>query len=135
MSLSDCKLLSLNELTDERGKLAYLETNDVVPFDIARIYYLYDVPKKSSRGAHAHKKLEQIMIAISGSFDVKLNDGENESIFHLRRPNEGLYIGREIWRDIYNFSEDGVCLVLASLHYTEDDYIRKYDDFIKYIES
>lgn len=102
-----------------------------MPFNISRIYYLYDVPGNTSRGAHAHRALHQFMIAISGSFDVTLDDGNGKRRFHLDQPNQGLYICPMIWRDLYHFSSGAVCLVLASEFYDEQDYIRDYDQFIK----
>jgi len=130
MSLFDCKILDLPKISDPRGNLTFIENKSQIPFDIRRIYYLYDVPGGSERGGHAHKELSQLIIAISGSFDVVLNDGDNQKRFHLNRSYEGLYVCPMIWRELDNFSSGSVCLVLASNFYDEADYFRNYDEFI-----
>ncbi len=127
--ISNCKLIELPHIQDGRGSLSFVESSAHVPFDIARIYYLYGVPDSKVRGAHAHKQLQQLIIPISGSFDIEIDDGDNKKIFHLNRPDQGLYICPMIWRDLSNFSGGAVCLVLASEKYDELDYIRDYDDF------
>ena len=115
---------------DGRGNLSVIE-KDVLPFAIKRIYYLYDVPSDSTRGGHAHKQLQQFLIALSGSFDVVLDNGESRRIFTLNRPNKGLLIPNGVWRELENFSAGAVCLSVVSAEYDEDDYIREYEDFIE----
>jgi glyoxylate utilization-related uncharacterized protein len=114
---------------DVRGNLTVIESGVGVPFDIRRIYYLYDVPGGSERGGHGHRKLEQFIIAMSGSFDVVLHDGSTEQTFNLNRSYMGVYVPPMHWRVVNNFSSGAVCLVLASRHYEEEDYIRDYDQF------
>jgi hypothetical protein len=122
-------LIQLPRIPDARGNLTFIEQRRQVPFEIKRVYYVYDVPGGSSRGGHAHKALEQFIIAANGSFDVALSDGENTERFHLNRSYCGLYIPPMTWRELDNFSSGSVCLVLASEMYDEDDYIRDYDVF------
>ena len=129
--VADCKIINLRKISDPRGNLTVIESNIDIPFETKRVYYIYDVPGGEFRGAHAHKTLEQIMIAISGSFNVNIDNGTQKSTFHLNRAYYGLYIPRMIWRDMDNFSSGSVCLVLASDYYNESDYIRDYDEFIK----
>ena len=131
MTIENCRIISLPKITDARGNLTFIENANHIPFDIKRIYYLYDVPKNAKRGAHGHINLEQLVIAISGSFDVVLDDASNKKTFHLDTPDIGLYISKEIWRDMKNFSDDAVCFVLASELYDEGDYIRNYEDFVR----
>lgn len=135
MALEDCKIVELPVIADQRGSLTFVEGCTHIPFDIRRVYYLYDVPGGAERGAHGHKELEQLIIAASGSFDVVLDDGQDKARFHLNRSYYGLYIGPGIWREITNFSSGAVCLVLASLRYDEGDYIRDYEDYLKYVEG
>lgn len=123
------RLIELPHIHDGRGSLSFIESSVHIPFDITRIYYLYGVPDTKVRGAHAHKNLKQLIIPISGSFDIELDDGSSKNTFHLNRPDQGLYICPMIWRDLSNFTADAVCLVLASEKYDESDYIRDYDDF------
>lgn len=123
-------LIDLPVIPDERGNLISIE-NTKLPFSIQRVYYLYDVPSGSARGAHAHHHLRQIVIAISGSFNVHLENGVHRQTFSLSRPNQGLLIGPMTWREIDNFSGGAVCLVLASMLYDEADYIRDYNQFLK----
>jgi len=130
--LNDCSLISLPKISDPRGNLTFIEGN-LVPFEIKRVYYLYDIPAESTRAAHAHKTLKQLLIALSGSFDVTLNDGQTSKTFSLTKPYEGLLIQEMIWRDISNFSSGAVCLCLASELYDEDDYFRSFDEFRKNI--
>ena len=118
--------------SDRKGNLSVVENGLTVPFDVKGIYYLYDVPGGESRGGHAHRDLSQLIIAASGSFTVTLDDGEVKRTFLLNRPYQGLYIVPGIWRTLDDFSSGAVCLVLASDVYTEADYIRHYDEFIKY---
>ena len=127
--ISKCKVMYLPKVDDVRGNLTFIEQNEHVPFIIKRIYYLYDVPGGESRGGHAHKNLEQFIIAANGSFDVVLDDGYNKERHHMNRSYYGLYLPNMIWRELDNFSSGSVCLVLASELYDEDDYIRNYDKF------
>ncbi len=130
MPLNDCKLIDLPKISDPRGNLSFIEGGQHIPFDIQRVYYLYDVPGGSDRGGHAHKHLHQFIVAMSGSFDVVLNDGAEIKRFHLNRSYYGLYVCPMMWRDLDNFSSGAVCMVLASSHYDEADYIRDYSNFI-----
>lgn len=128
----DCSMIELNRHhSDRKGNLSVVENGLTVPFDVKRTYYLYDVPGGESRGGHAHRDLSQLIIAASGSFTVTLDDGEVRRTFLLNRPYQGLYIVPGIWRTLDDFSSGAVCLVLASDVYTEADYIRSYDEFIK----
>lgn len=132
-NIYDCSIIELNKHHSPRkGNLSVVENGDTVPFDVKRVYYLYDVPGGESRGAHAHKNLSQLIVAVSGSFTVTLDDGNIKRSFVLDRPYQGLYITPGLWRDLENFSSGSVCLVLASDVYNEDDYIRDYDEFIEY---
>jgi dTDP-4-dehydrorhamnose 3,5-epimerase-like enzyme len=135
MSLSDCKILQLPKIQDQRGNLTFIESDRHIPFDIKRVYYLYDVPGGSARAAHGHKKLHQLMIAMSGSFDVTLDDGKEKKTFHLNRSYSGLYIPPMMWRDLDNFSSGAVCMVLASEYYDEQDYFREYANFIQAVKD
>ncbi|MEM0135473.1 MAG: FdtA/QdtA family cupin domain-containing protein [Thermoplasmatales archaeon] len=126
----DCKIINLKKISDPRGNLTVIESLNDVPFEIKRIYYIYDVPGGESRGAHAHKMLEQLIIAVSGSFDVKVDDGRERKTFSLNRAYYGLLIPKLIWREMDNFSSGSVCLVLASDFYKESDYIRDYNEFL-----
>ena len=130
-SASDVRLLSLPVIPDPRGNLTFIEGQRHVPFNIARVYYLYDVPSAAHRGGHAHKALQQLLIAVSGSFDVALDNGRMRRTVHMNRPSIGLLISPMIWREIDNFSSAGTCLVLASLPYDEADYYRDYETFLK----
>jgi oxalate decarboxylase/phosphoglucose isomerase-like protein (cupin superfamily) len=123
------QIISIPKIEERRGNLSVIE-NDTVPFDIKRVYYLYDVPSGAERGGHAHKNLQQFLVALSGSFDVVLNDGNEERIITLNKPYEGLLINSGIWRELQNFSSGSVCLVVASDVYIEDDYIRDFDEFM-----
>jgi hypothetical protein len=130
MPLKDCKFINLPKIGDHRGSLTFLQSGQPLPFDIERVYYLYDVPGGAERGAHAHKNLHQFIIAISGSFDVILDDGRDSKRFHLNRPYFGLYVCPMMWRMLDNFSSGSVCLVMASAKYDESDYIRDKDKFL-----
>lgn len=130
MSVNNCKIIELPKISDPRGNLSFIEGGQHIPFDIKRVYYLYDVPGGSDRGSHAHKNLHQFIVAMSGSFDVVLNDGNEKKRFHLNRSHYGLYVCPMMWRDLDNFSSGAVCMVLASAHYDEADYIRDYDQFV-----
>ena len=131
MSLSHCKIIELPKIVDPRGNLTFIEGGNHIPFDIKRVYYTYDVPGGAERGGHAHKQLRQLIIAMSGSFDVILDDGYEKKSFHLNRSYFGLYISSMIWREIDNFSSGSVCMALASELYSEADYYREYDEFLR----
>jgi hypothetical protein len=133
MGLDNCKIIELPKVNDIRGNLTFIEGNEHVPFDIKRVYYLYDVPGGEKRGGHAHKSLKQFIIAASGSFDVILDDGNDRKRFHLNRSYYGLYVPTMIWRELDNFSSGSVCVVLASEHFSEEDYIRNYEEFKKLV--
>jgi dTDP-4-dehydrorhamnose 3,5-epimerase-like enzyme len=124
------RIIDLPRINDPRGNLTFVEGSAHIPFDIKRIYYLYDVPGGASRAAHGHKKLHQLMIAMSGSFDITLDNGYEKKCFHMNRSYYGLYVPPMMWRDLDNFSSGAVCLVLASEVYDESDYYRSYPDFI-----
>jgi WxcM-like, C-terminal len=129
MKIRGCQLIDLPKISDPRGNLTFIESQRHVPFDIARVYYLYDVPGGAERGGHAHKRLQQLIIAMSGSFDIVLDDGQHKERIHLNRPYFGLLIDTMVWRELDNFSSGSVCMVLASIAYDEDDYYRDYDQF------
>ena len=133
--LNDCKIIDLPKIYDVRGNLTFIEDNRHIPFDIKRVFYLYDVPGGETRAGHALKTCQQFIIAASGSFDVILDDGEKKQKFSLNRSYYGLLIPSMIWRELENFSSGSVCLVLASEFYNEDDYIREYPDFKKIHEE
>ncbi|MFP4477543.1 MAG: sugar 3,4-ketoisomerase [Desulfatibacillaceae bacterium] len=130
MDISRCKIIDLPMIPDNRGNLTFIETKKHIPFGIERVYYLYDVPGGAERGGHAHKELHQLIIAMSGSFDVILDDGRTRERCHLNRSYYGLYICPMIWRELDNFSSGSVCLVLASNVYDESDYYRDYDEYV-----
>lgn len=131
MGIEQCELIDLPRINDPRGNLTFIEGGNHIPFDIARTYYLYDVPGGAERGGHGHKGLAQLIIAMSGSFDVHLDDGFGKKSYHLNRSYYGLYIPPMIWRHIDNFSSGSVCLVLASIPYDELDYYRDYEAFVQ----
>ena len=135
MAIKDCKLIDLPKIEDPRGNLTFIENNQHIPFDIKRVYYLYDVPGGALRAGHAHKTLHQFLIAMSGSFDVAVDDGQEKMNFHLNRSYYGLYIPPMVWREIDNFSSGSVCLALASDLFDEADYYRQYPDFKKAIHD
>ncbi len=128
----DCRVIELPKISDPRGNITFIEAERHISFPIRRVYYIYDVPGGAERGGHAHKALYQLLIAISGSFDVVLNDGMDTTRIHLNRSYYGLIVNPWIWREMDNFSSGSVCLVLASDYYSESDYIRSYDDFIAF---
>jgi hypothetical protein len=130
MNLKDCKLIELPKIADPRGNLTFVEGGRHAPFEIKRVYYLYDVPGGAERGGHAHKGLHQLIIAMSGSFDVILDDGYDKKRIHLNRSYIGLYVCPMIWRELDNFSSGSVCMVLASNYYEESDYYRDHVDFL-----
>jgi hypothetical protein len=129
LGIEACKIIELPRIQNAAGNLSFIEANRHIPFDIERVYYLYDVPGGAQRGGHAHKQLRQLLIAMSGSFDVLLDDGGTQKRFHLNRSYYGLYVDTMIWRELDNFSSGAVCLVLASTPYEESDYYRDYEDF------
>lgn len=131
MNIDRCEIIQLPKIQDPRGNLTFIEGGNHIPFDILRVYYLYDVPGGSERGGHAHKALHQLIIAMSGSFDVVLDDGTKKKRIHLCRSYYGLYIPPMIWREIDNFSTSSVCMVLASNKYEESDYYRDYKEFLR----
>jgi len=127
--MNKISLINLPKIEDPRGNLSVIE-KDVIPFEIKRVYYLYDVPSGAERGGHSHKQQKEFLIALSGSFDVILNDGKTEKKVTLNKPNQGLLIETGIWRELKNFSSGAVCLVIASDIFDEDDYIRDFDEFL-----
>lgn len=135
LSIEKCKLIYFPKINDVRGNLSFIEENNQIPFQIKRVYYLYDVPSGATRGGHAHKALEQIIIALSGSFDVILDDGRNRQAYFLNRPHYGLYIPPGIWRELENFSSNSVALSIVSAVYEESDYIRDYEVFKRMIKN
>lgn len=130
MSNGAVSIIDLPLVHDPRGDLTFVEGDNHVPFDIKRVYYLYNVPVDAERGGHAHRELEQVIFALSGSFRIKIHDGADASEYWLRDPRKGLYISRMIWREMDSFSQGAVCMVLASQRYNEADYIRDYDRFL-----
>lgn len=132
-SVFDCSIIELDRHhSDRKGNLTVVENGEILPFDVKRVYYLYDVPGGEERGSHAHKNLCQLIVAASGSFSVTLNDGRCKRSFFLNRPYQGLYVKPGMWRELGDFSSGAVCMVLASEVYQVDDYIRDFDEFIKY---
>ena len=131
-TIDDCKIVQLPIIaSDRKGSITPIYNNIHIPFDVQRVYYIYDVPSGSERGGHGHKELQQLIVAASGSFDVILNDGKNKRTFALNRPSNGLLVAPMLWREIKNFSGGGICLLLASLPYDEKDYFRNFDEFMK----
>lgn len=120
---------------DSRGQLIALETLKDIPFEIKRVYYIYDTKSNVTRGLHAHKKLQQVLICVSGSCKILLDDGKEKSVVSLNSPTEGLFLSHNIWREMFDFSTDAVLLVLASEHYDESDYIRDYNEFLNYVKN
>ncbi|MBB3704505.1 MULTISPECIES: sugar 3,4-ketoisomerase [Aminobacter] len=135
MSIDKCHIVDLPKIADSRGNLTFIEGQRHVPFDIRRVYYLYDVPGGAERGGHAHKQLSQLIVAMAGSFDIVINDGSKEKRIHLNRSYKGLYICPMIWRELDNFSSGAVCMVLASNLYDESDYYREYSTFLEAIQG
>ena len=127
------KIIDIPKINNTKGNIGVIE-NDTIPFDVKRVYYLFDVPSGAKRGGHAHKKLKQVLIAISGSFDVVLKDGKSKEIVKLNRPDKGLLIENNIWRELENFSSGSVCLVLASEEFSEEDYIRNYKEYLNFVK-
>lgn len=134
-SVYDCCIVHLPKIHNEAGNITALENNRSIPFEVKRVYYLYDVPGGAERGGHGHKNLQQFIIALSGSFDVLIDDGVNKKVVHLDRPYIGFHMVPGIWRELMNFSSGAICLVLASEKYDEADYLRTYEAFIEYTKS
>jgi len=135
MSIQNCCIIELPQIYDPRGNLSFIEGNKHIPFDIKRVYYLYDVPDGKTRGGHAHKNLQQFIIAMSGSFDIVLDDGFEKRTINLTRSHKAVYVPRMIWRELGNFSSGAVCMVLASEYYDENDYYRNYSDFLAAVQG
>ncbi len=135
MSVEQCRIVELPIVHDQRGNLTFIEGGRHIPFEVRRVYYLYDVPGGAERGAHAHRTLHQFFIAMSGSFDIHLDDGRDKRSFHLNRSYYGLYVPPMIWRWIDNFSSGSVLMVLASDFYAEQDYYRDYDAFVRAVHE
>lgn len=129
VDFSEISLISLPKIEDPRGNLSVIE-KDIIPFEVKRVYYLYDVPSGAERGGHSHKEQREFLIALSGSFDVELNNGVDKKTITLNKPNEGLLIEAGVWRELKNFSSGSVCLVVASDVFQEEDYIRDFEEFI-----
>ena len=127
------KIIDIPKINNTKGNIGVIE-NDTIPFEVKRVYYLFDVPSGAKRGGHAHKKLKQVILAISGSFDVVLKDGKSKEIITLNRPDKGLLIENNIWRELENFSSGSVCLVLASEEFSEVDYIRSYKEYLSFLK-
>jgi hypothetical protein len=134
-SVYDCVILPLSKVHNRAGNITIVEGQTNIPFDVRRIYYLYDIPGGEDRGGHAHKELHQLIVAASGSFHVLLDDGQNKKIVTLNRPDYGLMVVPGIWRELFEFSSGAICLVLASQKYDQEDYIRQYDQFIDFRTS
>jgi dTDP-4-dehydrorhamnose 3,5-epimerase-like enzyme len=135
ISITDCKLISLPKIGDRTGQITAVNNNTEIPFEINRVFYLYDIPAGEDRGAHAHKECHQFLVAASGSFDVEVDDGINKKTFSLNQPNLGLHVPPGIWAAELNFSSGSICLVLASHPYQENDYIRDYQTFLNYASN
>lgn len=133
-SINACKVINLPKISERKGAITPIYAGEHVPFEIQRVYYLYDVPGGESRGGHAHKELQQLIVSVMGAFDVILDDGTERRRVHLDRAYYGLYIPQMIWRELENFSSGGICLVLASAPYAEHDYIRDYLEFVQMIK-
>lgn len=127
------KIIDIPKINNTKGNIGVIE-NDTIPFNVKRVYYLFDIPSGAKRGGHAHKNLKQVLIAISGSFDVILKDGKSKETITLNRPDKGLLIENNIWRELENFSSGSVCLVLASEEFSEDDYIRNYKEYLSFLK-
>ena len=128
----DCTMVQLPQIHAEGGNITVINNSEEIPFDIKRVYYLYDVPGGEGRGGHGHKELQQIIVAVSGSFDLTVDDGKVKRTFHLSRPNMGVYMPPGLWRELDNFSSGSICLVLASEEYNEEDYLRGYNNYLVY---
>lgn len=135
LTVYDCDMITLSKIHDRKGNLTSIENTVEIPFDVKRVFYLYDIPGGESRGAHAHKECHQFLVAASGAYEVLLNDGKTQRTVFLNRPNVGLHIPPGIWASEINFSSGAICLVLASHTYNEEDYIRDYNEYINYINA
>lgn len=135
MQIDKCRLIEFPKISDPRGNLTFVEGGNHIPFDIRRVYYLYDVPGGATRAAHGHRTLSQVMIAMSGSFDVTVDDGTSKRKLHLNRSYYGLYLPPMVWRDLDNFSSGSVCMVLASEVFDESDYFRDYGKFLEAVAA
>jgi len=135
LTVYNCDLITLSKIHDRKGNLTSIENTVEIPFDVKRVFYLYDIPGGESRGGHAHKECHQFLVAASGAFEVLLNDGRTQRTISLNRPNVGLHIPPGIWASEINFSSGAICLVLASHTYNEEDYIRDYNEYLKYINA
>lgn len=133
--VSDCQVIELGQIGDRNGHITVVTNNSEIPFAVKRVFYLYDIPGGESRGAHAHKECHQFLVAVSGAFEVVLDDGTKKQSVHLNNPKTGLHIVPGIWASEVNFSSGSVCLVLASHNYDENDYIREYSEFLKFINQ
>ncbi|MBQ0075477.1 MAG: WxcM-like domain-containing protein [Prevotella sp.] len=133
--MNNAKIIQMAKIADPRGNLSFVQGVKDIPFEIKRVYWIYDVPGGESRGSHAHKELQQLIIAASGSFRVTLDDGKEKQTYYLNKPYEGLYVPSGVWRDLGDFSSGAVCMVLASDYYNADEYIRDYDEFLNYRKS
>lgn len=131
-SIFQCDIIELKKINNRAGNMSFIENSTNIPFDIKRVYYIYDVPGGSDRGGHAHKNLEQFVVAVSGAFEVLVDDGTNKKIVRLDRPYMALHIQKGIWRETRNFTSGSVCMVIASEDYTDDDYIYDYNEFLKF---
>ncbi len=127
------KILSIPKIGDGRGNLSVIE-RDIIPFAIKRVYFLYDIPQNVHRGGHSHKEQKNFIVAVSGSFEVVLDNGKEKKTFQLDKPNEGLYVEKNTWRELKNFSSGAVCLVVSSGEFDENDYIRDYNDFLEFLK-
>jgi len=134
-SVDQCKIIDLPKINDPRGNLTFVESEKHIPFEIKRVFYIYDVPTGESRGAHSHHTLKQFVICLAGSFDVKVDDGRKKKVIHLNRPWQGVFVPPMIWDSEANFDPGSVCLVLSSDMYNEKDYIRNYDEFLEVVRS
>jgi mannose-6-phosphate isomerase-like protein (cupin superfamily) len=135
MNVYDCSIVTLSKISERSGNITIVNNNQELPFDVNRVFYLYDIPGGESRGGHSHLECHQFLVAISGSFEVVLNDGFIQRQVLLNRPNQGLHIPPGIWASEVNFSSGSVCLVLASHKYDETDYIREFKEYVNYIEK
>ncbi|HSI59804.1 MAG TPA: FdtA/QdtA family cupin domain-containing protein [Ideonella sp.] len=133
--VDDCRLIELRTVYDQRGSISFVESGVDVPFEFLRAYWTYDVPSRATRAGHAHKSLRQLYVAMSGSFDVHLDDGANQRVVRLAHPNEALLMGPGIWREIHNFSSNACLMVLASTHYNEADYLRTHEEFMAWVAA
>ena len=131
-TIDDCRIVELGKHHGATGNLTVVDNGKVENFDTKRVFFIYDIPGGASRGGHAHKTLRELIVAASGSFDVYVNDGKNERTFHINRPSQAVLLAAGVWEELRNFSSGAVALVLASIPYTPEDYIRDFDEFLKY---